>query len=49
MKETPITIKTETNIDAKELLAQRVKELKRKYQEKLNKKAYPYLYDTKNN
>ena len=47
MKERPIIIKTETNLNPKEQQAQRLKQLSDQYNRRLLQKGYPYLYDNK--
>jgi hypothetical protein len=48
MRERPIVVKYETNIEARERLAERLKKLNSKYDSELMKKAYPYLFGDKN-
>lgn len=45
MKERPIVIKYETNTEARERLAQRLKSLNSQYDKMIQRKAYPSLFD----
>ena len=43
-RERPVFIQQETNMDAQERIAQRLKDFQRAYDKKLKEKAYPYIY-----
>lgn len=46
MQERPIAIKYETNTDAQERQAQRLKNLNKQYDNMIIHKGYPYLFKT---